>query len=1374
MADELPSTESRKLSRVELAVFAAGAAIVATAITCTRLSSENWIVFWDNVHWTAAYSTAAVMASLAWRNAPDNERLPRAFFALALASYTFGQVLWDIQVYTGWNPFPGPSDAFFILLGPLLAAGYLTQLRGKLGPGEIWAARLDTAVIASAALCSTLALYLPLTKPDTTFQTAVMAAYPMLLLSAFGAGASVIVALRLKLSPGNLLMLATTLVNGLLWMAWNYLTLQEALGDGTLVNYGFSVTALLSGLSICLWDFNPSKSPAWDRLCYVVQRVLPLVLVLGAALSIALGRRLAPESQTLTDVGVVTVITLAIIRQSLLLRERERLLIAERRLRESELNYQVVADNTYDWEFWRSPEGEYLYVSPSCERISGYSAARFMEHPGLMLEIIHVSDRPAYIEHSADGFVNKIARTHSFRIVHKDGRERWIEQTSQGVFGDSGTFLGVRGSNRDVTERIESEREIRQIEEVYRKSIIAAGAVPCVESYTPHAYTFIGEQITRLTGYTPDEFTPAFLDRIVRENILRGPAAGMSMDEAIARSRRGEFDYWQCDMAIETKSGEVRWLSEVSVEMLGPDGISTGSTGLLLDITDRIVQEKEIRRIEEVYRRAIGAAGAIPYVRTHGPPDKYTFVGTRIAELTGYPVETVTPEFLQQITVNDTLLGDDAGLGVEEAIARVRSGKSHVWLSEFSIRTATGEIRWISDASAEMIGADGQSTGSVGLLLDITEQKKHEADLLESEARERLSRERLALAVDSASMGVWDLDLNGDKLTFDANMYRLYGVDPESTIDPFEVWSARAHPDDQARIHDELLQAIEGVKPYDTEFRIIWPGGEVRHIKAFARVVRTDDGVPVRVIGVNYDITERKHGEEALRESEALHRAVLELSLDGLIMMDAAGTIVEFNPAAEAIFGYKRSDVLGKNLGEKIVPPRFREAHRVGLERFVSTRRGSVLGRRLEMPALHADGHEFSVELSIVPIRSREPLLFAGAVRDITERKRSESALVDSEARERRINERFSIAVDSAGIGVWDLDIVRSTLEWDEQMYRLYQITPEDLPAGYQAWERGVHPDDLNRANEEVQLAINGVKPFDTEFRIVWPSGEVRHIKAFARVVSDSEGNPVRMTGVNFDITARKQAEAELEQYRGSLEELVRTRTKQLEDAHQALVRQERLAALGQLTATVSHELRNPFGTIRGCLFLLRDQLDHSNERAMQIFQRAERNLERCNRIIEELLDYTRLQTLEREIVEIDSWLRSTLEELPPPSGTTVNAELTCGATINIDADKLRRCVINVVSNAYDAVRESREGNRTVHVATAAVDGHVLIRVTDTGPGVKGENMTRIWEPLFTTKGFGVGLGLPHAKQLIELHGGTIRVDNMPDGGACFTITLPC
>jgi PAS domain S-box-containing protein len=133
----------------------------------------------------------------------------------------------------------------------------------------------------------------------------------------------------------------------------------------------------------------------------------------------------------------------------------------EEALKESESKYRIVADNTYDWEYWLSPEGKFIYVSPSCNRITGYSAREFLHDPGLFYRIVHQDDRPQFDDHINEVKEKRAAGEMEFRIIHSDGTVRWIGHVCQPVFDDKGNFVGIRGNNRDITRRKQAEEESR-------------------------------------------------------------------------------------------------------------------------------------------------------------------------------------------------------------------------------------------------------------------------------------------------------------------------------------------------------------------------------------------------------------------------------------------------------------------------------------------------------------------------------------------------------------------------------------------------------------------------------------------------------------------------------------------------------------------------------------------------------------------------------------------------------------------------------------------------------------------------------------------------------------------------------------------------
>jgi signal transduction histidine kinase len=228
--------------------------------------------------------------------------------------------------------------------------------------------------------------------------------------------------------------------------------------------------------------------------------------------------------------------------------------------------------------------------------------------------------------------------------------------------------------------------------------------------------------------------------------------------------------------------------------------------------------------------------------------------------------------------------------------------------------------------------------------------------------------------------------------------------------------------------------------------------------------------------------------------------------------------------------------------------------------------------------------------------------------------------------------------------------------------------------------------------------------------------------------------------------------------------------------AEAELLKKDRLSVLGQLTATVAHELRNPLSAIRNTLFSLKEMAAGGGLKLDRPIARMERSIERCNRIIGDLLEYARTRELRRTAIGFDAWLREIVAEQSLPATVTLVEELGAGdALALIDGERVRRVVVNLLENAVQALAEmpADGGERRIAVRTRVVDGNIEFALEDTGPGIAPENLERIFEPLFSTKSFGTGLGLATVRQIVGQHGGTIDVASEPGRGTCFTVRLP-
>ncbi|MDH5518265.1 MAG: PAS domain-containing protein [Gammaproteobacteria bacterium] len=402
------------------------------------------------------------------------------------------------------------------------------------------------------------------------------------------------------------------------------------------------------------------------------------------------------------------------------------------------------------------------------------------------------------------------------------------------------------------------------------------------------------------------------------------------------------------------------------------------------------------------------------------------------------------------------------------------------------------------------------------------------------------------------------------------------------------------------------------------------------------------------------------------------------------------------------------------------------------------------------------------------------PLRMIGTVLDVTERKIIEQALTD----ERNF---INAVLDSAGALVlvldregkivrfnnaceilsgYSFDEIKNKFPWDTVLPR------QDAPRIYQDAFKSL----LDNPVKEVVFYTNyWVDKTGVEYLIEWANS----------LLFDENGDVEYVVSTGIDITEKNKALEDIKQYRDNLEEQVKIRTQELEQAQDELIRNERLATLGQLTATVSHELRNPLGAMAPSIYVVKKLSDPEDEKLQQAISRIGRNIERCDRIIDELLDFTRLDKLMLRAVEIDDWLSSVINEQTIIDGISIETQYCLkGISVMMDTEVFRRAVINVFDNACQAMLDESDGNRAklnslLSIKTAVSENRVDLVFSDNGSGMSDEVKAKIFEPLFSTKGFGVGLGMPTIKRIMEQHHGGIDIESKEGRGTVLTLWLP-
>ncbi|MDQ3677931.1 MAG: PAS domain S-box protein [Actinomycetota bacterium] len=525
------------------------------------------------------------------------------------------------------------------------------------------------------------------------------------------------------------------------------------------------------------------------------------------------------------------------------------------------------------------------------------------------------------------------------------------------------------------------------------------------------------------------------------------------------------------------------------------------------------------------------------------------------------------------------------------------------------------------------------------------------------------------------------------------------------------------------------------------------PGGtDTRAVlEFFSYEVRSPDSALLEMLdalsGQIGQFLERKRAEAALAASERETRQILETAHDAFIAIDSDGAITDWNPQAESTFGWPCEDVLGRDLADTIVPEPQREAHRRGMERFLATGEGPVLGRLVELPALHRDGHEFPIELTISPVRTEHGYSFNAFVRDITERKAAAELL---ERQRRQLVDAQSVGE----FGSWEWDIVENKTEWSDELYRIYGLEPSEEPMTFEGFLRRVHPDDRATVRATVEAACATVEAFSFEHRIVRPDGTVRVHQARGEVIVGEGGVPLRMLGTGQDITERHEAER----------------------------------AKDEFTSVVSHELRTPLTSIRGSLGLLESgvlgALPPKGQRMVEI---AVQNTDRLVRLINDILDIERIGS---GTIDMHPQRCSAMEliERAAEGIAAVSAEARVSLALEAepvalvaDADRVIQTLTNLISNA---IKFSAAGS-TVRICSQRRDDEVLFRVCDEGRGIPSDKLASIFERFQQVdasdsreKG-GTGLGLAICRTIVEHHGGRIWVESELGRGSTFSFVLP-
>lgn len=413
------------------------------------------------------------------------------------------------------------------------------------------------------------------------------------------------------------------------------------------------------------------------------------------------------------------------------------------------------------------------------------------------------------------------------------------------------------------------------------------------------------------------------------------------------------------------------------------------------------------------------------------------------------------------------------------------------------------------------------------LVRDHRRQAAAQADVELAHAEVSRMEERWKMALEGADHAVWELDLRNGHAVVSERLPRWLGYDPKETVWGLDRWGEIVHPEDIEAAVRAMERHLAGRSPgFDVEIRLRTHDGHWRWIQARARATpeRDQTGRPVRLLGTCNDITARKTAESSLRASQARQQAILDSSLDAIVIIDDHDQIVDFNAAAEALFGYQLVEILGQPMHQLIVPPAHRAAHAEGLRRYREGGPAPILNKRREIEAMRADGSVFPAEITVVAVQTSEGELFTATLRDITQRQAVERALRDSES-------RFRATFEQTAVGVLHQAADRRLLRANQTLCDMLGYTREELLSI--PLIDFIHPDDVAVGLDGMRQLFLGLIPvFRQDKRYRTKSGAYLWCRMTASVARDAQGQPQYMICVIEDISEFRQAQADLAEAR--------------------------------------------------------------------------------------------------------------------------------------------------------------------------------------------------------------------------------------------------
>ncbi|HIK07436.1 MAG TPA: PAS domain S-box protein [Trichormus sp. M33_DOE_039] len=451
---------------------------------------------------------------------------------------------------------------------------------------------------------------------------------------------------------------------------------------------------------------------------------------------------------------------------------------------------------------------------------------------------------------------------------------------------------------------------------------------------------------------------------------------------------------------------------------------------------------------------------------------------------------------------------------------------------EYRLKRFDGEYCWILDTGAPRLTSEGEFLGYIGSCIDISERKQAEQALQQND-------ERLAMALDAAGMGNWDWNIPTGEIHWSSSLERLFGMNPGSFDGRYETVVAMMHPDDRESVLQAINRAVNEGQEYNIEFRFVKVDGTPRWALSKGRVFYDHNGHPVRMSGVDVDITDRKQVEAAFKSSEARFQTFMNNSPAAAWITDEQGQIIYVSQTYFCTLqlpGKTVEDVIGKTVFD-VYPAEIAQQIVDNIRQVAQTQQ--ILKTIEQVPKRDGSLGSFLVYKFPLP-QTTEQLLVGGVAVDITDKMRAEQALqqlnqelevrvAERTAALRESEERWQLALRGSNDGIWDRNIKTNEIFFSARWEEMLGFASRELSQSRESWLSRIHPEDQERITKAIADHLAHKTPFfQEEYRVKCKDGSYIWVLDRGQGLWDEAGYPIRMSGSATDITRRKQAEADL------------------------------------------------------------------------------------------------------------------------------------------------------------------------------------------------------------------------------------------------------